>query len=269
MILVAEHLTVRYAGAAPAALEDVSLTLGLGELVAVVGPNGSGKTTLLRALLGTVPLDSGRVELADRALTAWPPRALARMVGVVTQREDLLFPLRVRETVALGRYAHLGALAAEGEDDRRVVAQAMGRCDLEQLAERRTDTLSSGEWQRTRIARALAQEPRLLMLDEPTAALDVRHEMEVFELVRRLVDEGLSGLIVTHHLNLAARYADRVVLLSRGRIAGEGKPAEVLRREVVAGVFDWPVAVTAWIDGSPQVVPLRPREAEAGGRDAR
>jgi ABC-type cobalamin/Fe3+-siderophores transport system ATPase subunit len=269
MRLSAQHLTVRYSRSGSPALEDVSLSLGLGELVALVGPNGSGKTTLLRALLGTVPLESGRVEIAERALAAWPPRDLARMVGVVPQREDLLFPLRVRETVALGRYAHLGALAAEGDVDRRVVAEAMRRCDLEALSERKTDTLSSGEWQRTRIARALAQEPKILMLDEPTAALDVRHEMEVFELVRRLVDEGLAGLIVTHHLNLAARYADRLVLLSRGRIAGEGAPSIILRRDVVAGVFDWPVAVTAWSDGSPQVVPLRPREVEAGGRDAR
>jgi iron complex transport system ATP-binding protein len=260
MMLVARGVTVRYAAAARSAVEGVSVALGAGQLLGIVGPNGSGKTTLLRALLGTLPLAAGEVEIAGRPVQEWAPRDLARVVGVVPQREDLLFPLRVRETVGLGRYAYLGPFAAEGEQDRRVILESLRRCDLGALADRRTDTLSSGEWQRTRIARALAQEPRVLVLDEPTAALDVRHEMEVFELVRRLVEEGLAGLIVTHHLNLAARYADRVLLLSGGRIAGEGTPAAVLTQDVLSRVFEWPVAVTSWTDGSPQVVPLRPRE---------
>jgi iron complex transport system ATP-binding protein len=115
-----------------------------------------------------------------------------------------------------------------------------------------------------RLARALAQEPRVLVLDEPTTSLDVRHEMELFELVRRLVDGGLAGLVITHHINLAARFADRMILLSAGRVAAEGPPAEVLRRETLREVFGWPVAVTTWCDGSPQVVPLRPHEARDG-----
>ena len=135
------------------------------------------------------------------------------------------------------------------------------RCDVAELAGRTVDTLSGGEWQRVRLARALAQQPQVLVLDEPTTSLDVRHEMELFELVRRLVDGGLAGLVITHHINLAARYADRILLLSGGRVAGEGRPAAVLREDTLRAVFDWPVAVTTWGDGSPQVVPLRPGES--------
>jgi iron complex transport system ATP-binding protein len=260
VILTGEGLVVRYPGVAAPALAGVRASLNQGELVSVVGPNGSGKTTLLRALLGTTPLAQGRVELEGRPLAEWRPRELARVLGVVTQREEILFPLTVQETVELGRYAHLGAMGSPGETDRLAVAEALRRADVTPLAGRRTDTLSGGEWQRVRIARALAQNPRALLLDEPTAALDIRHEMEVFELVRRLAEEGIGTLLVTHHLNLAARYADRLLLLDHGVVVAEGPPAEVLRPEVVSAVFEWRVAVTSWCDGAPQIVPLKPGE---------
>lgn len=264
MILQASDLTVRYRGAEIDALHRVGVTLAAGELLAVVGPNGSGKTTLLRALLGTVPLATGEVVVLGQPLMAWSPRKLAQTVGVVTQREESLFPLRVSETVAFGRYTHLGPMAAMRAIDRAVVEQSMRRADVLQLAERRTDTLSGGEWQRVRIARALAQEPQLLVLDEPTASLDVRHEMEVFELVRRLAAQGMATLLVTHHLNLAARYADQLLLLHRGAAVMTGPPAAVLRADIVASVFDWPIAITAWSDGAPQIVPLKPSEVLRG-----
>jgi iron complex transport system ATP-binding protein len=257
VILEAREVTVRYPGAAALALDGVSCAVRAGELVAVVGPNGSGKTTLLRALLGAVPLAAGRALVEGRDVADWPRAALARTIGVVTQREETFLPLRVRETVMLGRYPHLGAFAAESEADRAAVRAALERCDAWELRERRVDTLSGGEWQRVRVARALAQEPRALALDEPTAALDVRHEMEVFELIRQLAGSGLAALVVTHHLNLAARYADRVVLMDRGRVAADGEPARVFERAVLTRVFEWPVAVTTWCDGAPQVVPLR------------
>lgn len=260
MILEATGLEVRYGGAKQSALSGVDLRLAEGELVAVVGPNGSGKTTLLRALLGTVPLLAGRVELLGRPLSTWSAREQARVIGVVTQREETLFPLTVRETVALGRYAHLAPLGVERDVDRVRVSEAMERADVATLATRRTDTLSGGEWQRVRVARALAQEPQLLVLDEPTTSLDVRHEMEVFELVRRLSGQGIATLLVTHHLNLAARYADRLLLLSAGQPVVEGAPSAVLEPDVLARVFEWPVAVTPWRDGAPQIVPLRPGE---------
>jgi len=260
MILEAAGLRVRYPGLEAPALDGVSLRLEAGRLIAVVGPNGSGKSTLIRALTGAVRLEGGQAMLGGRDVTAWAPAEFARRVGVVTQREDPVFPLKVQESVLLGRYAHLGPVSPAGPADLAAVRQAMARCDLESLADRRVDALSGGEWQRTRLARALAQEPETLLLDEPTASLDIRHEMEIFELIRRLVDGGLAVLIMTHHLNLAARYADEMLLLSGGRVAANGRPAEVLRQEVLGAVFGWPVAVTTWCDGSPQVVPLRPQD---------
>jgi iron complex transport system ATP-binding protein len=263
MSLEARDLAVRY-GDAGLALDGVSCAVSGGRFLAVVGPNGSGKTTLVRALSGLVRLERGEVRVDGTPLVQWSRRALARVLAVVPQGEETAFPLRVEETVMLGRYARLGPFAAPGAADRAAVGDALARCDVAAFAERTIDSLSGGEWQRVRLARALAQEPRVLALDEPTTSLDVRHEMELFELVRRLVDGGLAGLVITHHINLAARFADRMILLSAGRVAAEGPPAEVLRRETLREVFGWPVAVTTWCDGSPQVVPLRPHEARDG-----
>ncbi len=260
MILEARGLTVRYGSAPRPALDGVSCRVGARELVAVVGPNGSGKTTLVRALSGLIALEQGRVLIQDVPLADWRRADLARVLGVVPQREEIVFPLRVAESVMLGRYARLGPLAAPAAADRGAVEAALERCDARSLAGRSIDTLSGGEWQRVRLARALAQEPTALVLDEPTGSLDVRHEMELLELIRSLVDGGLAGLVITHHLNLAARFADRMLLLSEGRLVVEGSPREVLREETLSRVFEWPVAVTTWCDGSPQVVPLRPGE---------
>jgi iron complex transport system ATP-binding protein len=260
MSLDAHDLAVRY-GDSPLALDGVRCGVTGGRFLAVVGPNGSGKTTLVRALSGLVRLHRGEVRVDGRPLAQWTRPALARVLAVVPQGEEVVFPLRVEETVMLGRYARLGPFAAPGVADRAAVADALARCDVAAFAGRTIDSLSGGEWQRVRLARALAQEPRVLVLDEPTTSLDVRHEMELFELVRRLVDGGLAVLVITHHINLAARFADRMILLSAGRVAAEGSPAEVLRRETLREVFGWPVAVTTWCDGSPQVVPLRPHEA--------
>ena len=263
MSLEARDLAVRY-GTAAFALDGVSCRVRGGSLLAVVGPNGSGKTTLVRALSGLVRLQRGQVLVEGKPLDQWTHAALARVLAVVPQGEEVVFPLRVDETVMLGRYARLGPLAAPGSADRAAVDDALVRCDVAAFAGRTIDSLSGGEWQRVRLARALAQEPRVLVLDEPTTSLDVRHEMELFELVRRLVDGGLAGLVITHHINLAARFADRMILLSGGRVAAEGSPAEVLRREILREVFGWPVSVTSWCDGSPQVVPLRPHEVQDG-----
>ena len=269
MNLTASDLAVRYPGAAAPALDGVSLRVEPGRLLAVVGPNGSGKTTLVNALLGLVPLERGTSRLDNKPVTEWRRGSLAKVVGVVAQREEVVFPLTVTQTVMLGRYPHLGPLAPIGFQDREATLRALRRCDIEPLAERRVDTLSGGEWQRVRVARALAQQPRILVLDEPTASLDVRHEMELFELVRTLVADGLAGLVITHELNLAARFADRIVLLNRGKVVADGAPLEVLRREILTDVFAWPVAVTTWSDGSPQVIPLRVGETPPAQGPAR
>lgn len=164
----------------------------------------------------------------------------------------------------MGRYPRLGALTPVGRADREAVREALQRCDAWDLAGRSVDTLSGGEWQRVRIARALAQEPKVLVLDEPGTALDVRHEMEVMELVRHLVGEGMACLLITHHLNLAARYADRMILLDHGRVVAAGPPADVLTGPIATTVFRWPLAVTEW-QGIPQLVPLRPGDPGGTG----
>ena len=260
MILEAREIAVRYHGAAGRALDAVSVRIQPGRLVAVAGPNGSGKTTLVRALLGHLPLEAGETLLDGRPVGEWRAGELARAVGVVSQREEIVFPLTVRQTVLLGRYPHLGPLSAEGPADYTAVGAALQRCDVEWLAERRVDALSGGEWQRVRVARALAQEPRILVLDEPTAALDVRHEMELFELIRALVNDGIAGLIITHQLNLAARFADQLMLLACGRVVAAGSPDQVFRPDVLGQVFEWPLAVTRLPEGTPQAFAQRRRE---------
>jgi iron complex transport system ATP-binding protein len=230
-------------------------------MTAVLGPNGSGKSTLLRLLLGTLEAQSGEIAFQGRAVAAWGRAEMARAVGVVPQGEESVFPVTVRELVGMGRYPHLGPWRREGAADRRAVEEAMRRCDVLHFAERLVSTLSGGERQRSRLARALAQEPGALALDEPTAALDVSHEMAIFELLRTLARGGTTVLLVTHELNLAARYADRLVLLDRGRVAAAGAPAEVLTRETVERVYGWPVRVVPHPGpgpdaGAPQVVPL-------------
>lgn len=261
MILEGRGITVRYPGAATDALTGVDASLRSGEFIAISGPNGGGKTTLLRAILGGVPLSAGSAWIAGRPVTELPRAELARVVAALPQREEPAFALRVEEFADLGRYAHLGPFAPMRAEDRAIVRQSLERCDVWELRDRTIDTLSGGEWQRVRVARALAQTPRALVLDEPTAALDLRHAMELLELVRDLVREGLAALVVTHELNLAARFADRVMLLANGSVAAVGTPTEVLTESTLARVFDWPVAVATWNGGVPQVVPLRRGEA--------
>lgn len=264
MKLEARHLSVRYPGAARAALDDVSFQVPGGTLFAVLGPNGSGKSTLTRALLGALPLTRGEAIVDGRPVTSWRRRELARAVGAVPQSEPLPFPITARELVAMGRYAHLGPLEGETSRDRDAVEAALGRCDVTGLADRLVQTLSGGELQRVRIARALAQQPRALILDEPTASLDIRHEMGIMELLRGSAECGITVLLVTHHLDLAARYADRILLLDHGRLVAAGTPEEVLTPDTVEAVYRWPVAVRRdEITGSPRVVPLRTPQGTA------
>jgi iron complex transport system ATP-binding protein len=252
-----EGVSYRYPGAAHDALTGVSLSVGPGEFHAVLGPNGSGKTTLVRIALGGLTPLVGRADVIDRPASQWPRQDLARLVGVVPQREDNLFPQRVRETVLLGRYPHLSLWGRERAEDHDAVDRALAACDVLHLADRWLWTLSGGEYQRVRIARALAQEPKLLVLDEPAVSLDLKHEMGLFELVLGLVHaQGLGVLMITHDLNLAARFADSLLLLNEGRTAASGAPADVLTQEIVETVFSWPVAMQT-IDDRPQMIPLR------------
>jgi iron complex transport system ATP-binding protein len=260
-MLRAENVSVEYPGAREPTLRGVTMELNRGEVIALLGPNGSGKTTLLRTLLGALSPCRGQVRFDDREVTDWKPRDLARQIGVVTQQEERTFAFRVHEVVMLGRYAHLSPLGRPGRSDEEVVADVMLRCDVSHLAGRRVDTLSGGEWQRVRLARALAQQPRFLILDEPTAGLDLRHAMEILGTLQTLATEGIGSLFATHDLNLAARHAHQMLLLHRGQVKARGIPREVLTPSTLEDVFDWPIAVNWWADGSPQVVPLKAGES--------
>jgi iron complex transport system ATP-binding protein len=256
-----DSLGFRYPGATSRAVDEVTLGIEASACTAIIGPNGSGKSTLLRLLLGTLRPEAGEAWFEGRPLRAWARPEIARRVGVVPQHEDEVFPLSVREMVGMGRYPHLGPWRREGADDRHAVEESMRRCDVLQFADRPISTLSGGERQRARIARALAQQPAALALDEPTAALDIYHEMEIFELLRVMTAAGVTVILVTHHLNLAARYADHLVVLDHGRVVATGLPNEVLTRDLVQRVWRLPVRIFGHPgpgpdSGAPQVAPL-------------
>jgi iron complex transport system ATP-binding protein len=260
LIFEARHAAFRYRDAAANAVDGADLAIPGGALVGIVGPNGSGKTTLLRLLLGTLRPTAGVVHAFGRAAADWRRRDLARRVAVVAQREEPTFPLRVRDAVRLGRYPHVGPYRPFAASDEAAVQRALERADAVALADRWIQALSGGEWQRVRIARALAQEPEVMVLDEATANLDLRHEMETLELVSDLVRvQGLTGVLVTHHVNLVARFVDHLVVLDRGRVIAAGAPGAVLRRDVVERVFDWPIEIVSW-GGVPQIVPMAKRQ---------
>jgi iron complex transport system ATP-binding protein len=256
MIFATRSAVVRYRQGIPPALDGISMKVEGGSFYTVLGPNGSGKSTLMKALLGVVPVESGEALVDGRPVGEWGRRELARSVGAVSQREEAAFPISVRELVAMGRYPHLGPLRPEGPRDREAVQAALASCDAEELAHRDVGTLSGGELQRVRIARALAQEPRALVLDEPTASLDIGHEMAILQLLREQAERGITVLLITHHLDLAARFADRLLVLGCGRVAAEGTPAEVFREEILEGVYGWPVDIrTDELTGAPRVIP--------------
>ena len=257
MIGIAD-LVVSYAQARRNAVDGVSFTVPRGQLTALAGPNGSGKSSIVRALLRRADIVRGGVTLDDRDVRTFSYGELAKLVAVVPQREEAAFPTRVHEYVALGRYPHLGLWRAPAEDDARAVDEALGQAGVNDLASRNTDELSGGEWQRVRIARALAQKTPALVLDEPTTFLDVAHEMAIFELLSSLARSGLAVLLVSHQLNLVARFADIIVLLDEGRIASSGSPAEVMKAEKLEAIYRWPVVVTRDpAIGAPALVPLR------------
>jgi iron complex transport system ATP-binding protein len=256
--LTFERLSVHYAGRPQPALAEVSFTATPGIVTAVVGPNGSGKSSLVRALLRRAPVTSGRVLLGGADIAAIDSRTVAQQVAIVPQREEPGMPLSVREFVMLGRHPRRGAFGGPSNEDRTQVEQAVVRAGIADAMERTTDSLSGGEWQRVRIARALAQDTRVLVLDEPTTFLDIAHEMAVFELVDALAREGRTVLLVSHQLNLVARFAEHIVLLDRGRVAVAGDVSTVMRGEILERVYEWPLVVTRDpAVGVPALLPLR------------
>ncbi|MDR7384651.1 ABC transporter ATP-binding protein [Promicromonospora iranensis] len=254
--LRAEGVSLGYDGLR--VIEGLDLTLPDGKITAVVGPNACGKSTLLRGLARLHPLDGGRITLDGTDITAMPRKELARRVGMLPQSSIAPDGVRVAELVSRGRYPHQGWFGRHSSDDDAVVTTALRSTGVAELADRPVAELSGGQRQRVWIAMVLAQQTDIVLLDEPTTFLDVRHQLDLLDLLTELNrDRGTTVAMVLHELNLAARYADHLVVMSAGRIVAEGAPADVLTREVVSEAFGLRAQVVPDpVAGSPLVVPV-------------
>lgn len=263
---------VRFAYRDRTALAAVSLAVEPGEVLGLLGPNGSGKSTLLRLLAGVLVPSAGEVTLDGTSLRRLTRRVAARSIAVVPQEPAFSFPFSVLEVVLMGRHPHVEGLRFESDRDVALAHAALARCGGAELARRNILELSAGERQRVVFARALAQEPRALLLDEAASFLDVRHQVEMYELVRELAAQGVAVLAVLHDLNLAAEYCDRIALLADGALAALGPTAEVFTYQNLTRVFATEVYVDQnHLTGSLLVTPLSGRArralAQAGGRE--
>jgi len=236
-------------------IRDIHLELAGGEILVLAGSNGAGKTTLLRVASRVLRPSAGCVRLHGRPAESLSRRALAREIAVVPQDVQVAFPFRAGEVVLMGRSPHLGRFGYESRADVERASEAMERVGIAALADRSILELSGGERQLVLIARALAQDPEVLLLDEPTAHLDLRHRIQVLALVREFADAGRSALVVSHDLSLAARTCDRIGLLAGGGLLAAGRPGDVLTRENLRAAFDIEAEVLTAPDGAPLVVP--------------
>lgn len=251
--------SLAYAPGGQAVLRGVTLAVPPGEFLGILGPNGAGKSTLLRALASVLVPTEGVVRLDGRRIEEWSSRERACRIGFVPQQSVLTFPFRAEDVVLMGRAPHLGRWRGPDAADHRSVERAMALTDTESLAGRDVTTLSGGEMQRIALSRVLAQEPAVLLLDEPTASLDLRHQVEILTLLADLAREGSTVIAALHDLNLAATYCSTLVLLKEGRIVATGEPAEVMNAAVLREVFDVDVSVTRNpVTGTLQIVPLGP-----------
>ncbi|WP_092996385.1 ABC transporter ATP-binding protein [Rhizobium sp. NFR07] len=232
---------------------SVSLTLGPGEILALLGPNGAGKTTLFKTMLGLLPPQAGDVLFDGASLATLSRAERAKRIAYVPQAHAALFPFKVRDVVLMGRAAQVAPFSAPGRRDREVAAGALDRLGMSHLGERPYTEISGGERQMTLIARALAQEPKILVMDEPTASLDYGNQMRVLSHVRRLAAEGMAIVLSTHNPDHVFMVADRVALLHEGRLAGLGQPAEVLTPATVKRLYDIDVVMGVLPGGSFQV----------------
>ena len=220
------------------ALEDVDLAVVSGESLALIGPNGSGKSTLLKVVSGVLRPDHGTVRLDDSPIDSLSARQVARRLAMVEQERTMGFDFAVREVVAMGRIPHRGRFARESSNDRRAIDRAMQLADVRELCDRSIRAVSGGERQRVYLGMALAQEPDVLLLDEPTTHLDLRHQVQFMSIVQERAQAGMTVLIAIHDLTLAAQAAHRIALMSEGRIVVTGQPSEVLTASNVRRVFD-------------------------------
>jgi len=252
--ITVDNISFGYDPAVPV-VRDVSLTVRPGEFLSLVGPNGSGKTTLLRLLDRIFIPNRGTILLGEQPFARFSRRAIARRIAFVPQDNSIQFPFTVAEIVLMGRSPHTGSMAFENAHDRDVAAEMMRLTDIAGFADQPVTNLSGGERQRVFIARALAQQPEILLLDEPNAHLDIAHQVEMFRMIKRLnTESGLTVLSVSHDLNLAAAYSDRIAMMVGGRLAALGPPADVLTGELIREVFRTPVLVDIHpVHGAPRV----------------
>jgi len=251
-IIAGKSITCGYDGRD--VLRGVSLEVSQGEFVGLIGPNGSGKSTLLRALTGILPLRAGAVMLAGQPLGSYSRRQIAQSVAVVPQVSGSIFSFTVEDYVLMGRTPHLGRLQAQGPNDLHVAWQAMELADLTDLATRPVTELSGGELQRATLARAFAQQTEILLLDEPTAFLDINHQHEIFELLTRFnQNERKTIVCVSHDLNLAAQYCQRLIVLCKGCVHTQGQPQAVVTAQMIAQVYHAEVQVDTGPGGAPRV----------------
>ena len=240
-------------------LQGVDLTLPEGRVCTILGPNGSGKTTLLRCLLGQHAPEAGEILLGGQPIEAMKPRARARQLAYVPQLPSSAFAFTVRELVAMGRYAHQGALGLASGEDRDHVQRALERTGTVAFADRTIGELSGGEAQCVMIARALAQQPKIMLLDEPTSHLDLRNQLLIVRLVQQLTrEQGMAALVVGHDINLAARHSDGLALFREGKVAATGSPAEVLQAPLLRDTYGVEVELIEARDGPPIVLAREP-----------
>jgi iron complex transport system ATP-binding protein len=238
-------------------LEALSFQAKPGEIVAILGPNASGKSTLLQLISGALEPLSGRVTLNGFATHSLAPKTRARRIALVQQESRLLFPSRVWEFVLQGRHAHGSGVRFESEDDITIVKNALAQVHAEHLIELWMDKISGGEKQRVILARALAQQPLLLLLDEPTLHLDIGAQVDLLDSLRRLAAENrYTVVVVTHELSLAGEYADQIVLMQKGKCLRVGPPASVYQRDLLEQVFQAPLSVEMTSSGRPRVTLL-------------
>jgi len=251
--LKATRVSFAYNGKDAVAL--VSVSIERGEFVSFIGPNGSGKTTLLRLFSGVLAPRTGRVEIFGRDVRSVGRREMARIVAVVPQETATVFPFTVEEIVLMGRFPHLGPYGFEGDSDVAAARDAMRVTDTLEFADRHIQDLSGGERQRVIVARALAQEAEVLLLDEPTAFLDIKHQAEIAALVKSLsAERGLTVVMASHDLNLASALSHRLVLLKSGSVFAEGPSDDVIREDVLSRAYETEVSIVK-VEGRPHVAP--------------
>lgn len=226
------------------ALRDINLDVSAGEMIGILGPNGSGKSSLLKVMGGLLQPGRGQVLIERTPLQQLDRACIARRIGMVSQESHFQFPFSVLEVVLMGRFPHLGRLQFEGPRDQAAARRALIATGCLEFAQRSIHELSGGERQRVLIARALAQEPDLILFDEPTSFLDLRYKREIFRLIASLAEQRkMAAVVVSHDLDLAGQYCQRIALMQRGSIVKQGSPSAVITSSVVSSVFDCPVTV--------------------------